>query len=1465
MQVHRTYRIGLSVALLGFAASTGLSPAPAEAATTPAGGVLPPAPNVLLLIDRSGSMSRTVAGNLPVCVAGKDSNDPSVVTGVGPPPNGDTINMDRWGQLLQGLTGHVQPFYSCDPVDRTSARFKNEYSIKNALPPDADYILPYNRPLANANLLNTTTCAVTPGFLPGANGLGAFTIKGDNSKYANGWDPGTNDPNYDGTSNGSIVDRLWSSVSFVNGSNYGLTTGLCNFSQYADGQLDIARKFIRFSLMTSDSEPAQLPLNASDYGVTTGNIPWSDLTGGSGTKVDTAEPFDGQWSYLPKTVDFGGGALPKAKLASCASNTKFAVGARHNSAPPWEGRHVPFPSPDGPDDANSDQIQRVLLATRPYGGSPLDGMLFDAADYLWRTDDYGPWAGGAKSSTDDFVQAGCRKQYIVLVSDGASNLDLRPQCQAGGSCAFPTPVETARTLYERNAYGGYAGTLPSAPSAAVGTFVIGFGAKGSSNPAVTEPAWWTWPTCSAAVIAAGSPLLLNNNVCTPNRALPPASMYPHGSNAEACCYLNDIAIAGDGGLSGNVTPRGAYFVESEAEFSLAMGAILGTISATTTSRATPTFTSTYTSRDTPYANNNANASFLTTLKPQPGGLWTSDMSRKRNVCNGGTPQTLVAINANDDQLENATKVAAKRFVIVPVPKPNGTVYDPTVTFRPYDITDTDKLSRLGATWATGQEVLVPATSAGSVAPATLKADLFNVTASTCGSINVGTVSPPITLKALSTANIGTAAAAADACANAVFGYVSAYTGSISYNAGTNYNLRCTGGNAYNLGCHPIGGVFHSQPVVAPPPQAFLADEGYRAFAKTYAARPSVLYMETMDGLLHGFDATNDTPGGPYGNELFSVIPPAVVPTLQANYPTGAATLLDNSPVVKDVVWDRLRTDIGAGAANKWHTMLVAGQPGGYFAMEISDPIVDQIVAGKEPGTGATYGPYKPSVDTGSLTANAYQPGPQAIGNTPQVDFESGGITAPGARPVGPHFMWQLTTADKFAPERLKSTGTSRASLIDQYPLFGATVAKPAITTLYFRDSGILPLREVGVAILPGGMPASGPSPGDCKRLGGVVPTVVTDSAAAGYTVRTKVRNWGDGCTPGSANTTNGVAGRTVSIVRLDTGEIIRVFGRKSGVIAQDLPNTIPATGAANRVVHVPLDSPMTGTPVVYPSEVGAVAQRFYIGDADGMIWRFDVSDQNPDNWTGRIFYDTQNATVNTGNANPSLDGQPIMLEPIVTQDTLGRAVIIAATGDQDNLNAPRANPGNVNPPVNFIVSITEKPDSAAATSGFSSGYVNWVYGFPTHPGERVTGPMSVFNNAVYFASYWPPAETALAACNTGAATIFGFDFTKTTGANAPTPLAGFPVAPLDNAGTPVKYLPGLAVQAGLQCATASAGSSAFGAYQSLAFSSTVAPTYTLSAMSSTGTAVGGIGGANPLPTVKAPTVATIDSWAAVVE
>jgi Tfp pilus tip-associated adhesin PilY1 len=112
-----------------------------------------------------------------------------------------------------------------------------------------------------------------------------------------------------------------------------------------------------------------------------------------------------------------------------------------------------------------------------------------------------------------------------------------------------------------------------------------------------------------------------------------------------------------------------------------------------------------------------------------------------------------------------------------------------------------------------------------------------------------------------------------------------------------------------------------------------------------------MYVATTDGLLHAFGidynasdtytfigATHGTTAGTSGlqNEMWSFVPPAVEPSLMNAVGGGESVLLDGSPVVKDVVYQRT----AVGSYEDWHTALVAGfgaASGGYYGLDVTDP------------------------------------------------------------------------------------------------------------------------------------------------------------------------------------------------------------------------------------------------------------------------------------------------------------------------------------------------------------------------------------------------------------------------------------------------------------------------------------------------------------------------------------------------
>ena len=208
---------------------------------------------------------------------------------------------------------------------------------------------------------------------------------------------------------------------------------------------------------------------------------------------------------------------------------------------------------------------------------------------------------------------------------------------------------------------------------------------------------------------------------------------------------------------------------------------------------------------------------------------------------------------------------------------------------------------------------------------------------------------------------------------------------------------------------------------------------------------------------------------------------------------------------------------------------------------------------------------------------------------------------------------------------------------------------------------------------------------------------------SGYTSRTAVRCWGS-----PAVTATPVPGRDLVIARLDTGEILRVFTRLPEVQLDFTSDTLLAAG---RITDVPFDSPIVGTPIVYPSDVGTDTTKIFVGDADGTLWRIDVSDPLPANWTGGLYLDAYNTTVDT-NTTAWSDGQPFGVAPTLSLNAAGQLVMNAATTTTDTFDQSG---------IYFIYSITEVLQ--ATTPPALGAQVNWYIGSPLVP-SSATAPNS---------------------------------------------------------------------------------------------------------------------------------------------
>lgn len=1267
-----------------------------------------PLPDVLLLVDNSGSMERMPDGSLP-------SSKPSSTCspGVASEPN-------RWGMLVQALTGNLQPYYSCEALSRMGATspFGREYSIAGKQPYDTDYFLPYHRPMTGNTAANA--CVVAPYRLPGtATGVG---------------------PNQRGlaTANASdFPDDSLASIyrSYLNSSNQSLPVPLpsaqqCIFDQAPDGQLDAARDYARFALMTFDNDENERLGVTSSPSVTPNVVDTSSY----GTGVQP--PFLGQWSYLRSSGNplySSSSNIPGVGVHGhppACSFSFFEVGARNEAAPPWEGRLVRFPAPD----ANifdvqraNDQIQNVLIASRPFGATPIDGMLDDARDYFWYANS-GPHA-------DPYL---CRDKYIILLTDGAPNLNMRPSCGETGSgdvCPYP----------EKGADIAYAMKTDGNAARRVTTYVIGFSVNGSGTfPGDGFPPGFTDSpknNCKTWYDAEGG----NDPTTMSNRCAELAGSIPAGSTADACCKLNEIALKGSDGTTG------PFFAESQADIVLSFGRIMANVVKSASTRTIPAYSPTAQFTPDSFSTSATSGEFIASFIPNAQRPWSGEIDRTRFQCVGAGAGTSTPVTQDPTKgdfmsanLSSQSKAKHRFFLSVLAEPISGGTIDSGATIRPFaNATPSSFTGSDGIPKSDGSNPSYLATEVSMKNDNVIDSDwpkALDIDNTTCGrskAVKKGATAGPrgtVTVPALD------GATGAEKCTKVVWGFTTAYPDALSYTDTASsvpvydFNVRCTGGASSTLGtcsvsgntctvgggtpcpsgevcvpeCASLGAIFHANPTVVGPPSAFLREEGFRTFQAARRLRRPTLFAATIDGILHAFKALDE--GGDTDHELWSFVPPAVLPRLASNYPAGNQILLDGSPVVREAVWERSPADTsGAASGRKWHTTLVAGlgaAGGGYYALNVTDA---------DCGGSSSAGDCLAS-------GNYEQP---AKGNFDHV--ATGGVIDNTSK-KGPHFLWQITDVLKDTSDTAKVVRKNHNN-DEMVALFGKQTGTPAIGMVQIKQSN--DERQIGVAILPGGLDDTPVQNGTCTRAPKASSAVMHDTAAGA--VRSAVRQWG------KTDCTTPVAGRGVTIVRLDNGEVIRHFGRLS-----DTPKRLQA-----KTIDTGFDSPMVGTPIVYPDTLGVPIQKVFIGDADGTLWRIDLSSTNPDEWKVALFQDLY-AGLGAG------EGQPIQVPPVLSTDDVGQLVINVATGDQENLVSSTDK--------NFIFSIRERRDG---TSNDPKATVNWFRQLsdtgacPTCQ-ARVTGPMVVFDRTLYFASYTPLPPTGATAQSCGApgiAKVWGLHYT----------------------------------------------------------------------------------------------------------
>jgi len=776
----------------------------------------PPLPNILLIVDTSGSMERkSQSQDQPTC----------------DPTGASASQKSRWIETVEVLTGSIQD-YRCQSVSRSSTSFKDEYSILGNLPYDFNYVNAYHRPLSG-------TCTPGPGVLPSPNAYD-YPV-------------------------GSIKYHPYTSLN---------TT--CNtFSQTADGILDTFGGLMRFGLMTFDTLP-------------------SKETGVSGTVASYATGMQGTWSYFINTA----AATGRPELCTTAP-LDIEVGARNAAAPPWEGRMVAFGDPAADSAAvlaRNSRIQEILLATRPFGATPIAGVMQDARDLLWDDTSTDPLNNALNfgPGTDPFIRKGCREQSIILLTDGEPNLDLRPACEGAGppagKCPYEKPETTALAL----------SSSISTTQRPAKTYVVGFALSTVTVGAVTKDC--TTFTDDDLTGATG----LCNNVVNKDNV-----------NLQACCTLNRIAFSGG--------TAEAYFASDKNALGLALSKILQQAT-TTTTRTHPAFSSAASSAGSP------GFRFFSSYQPAPANqvqLPDGKLERQRYTCdnpaNMGKPMPEdITLDKGDDFSANLNSAAADARVFLSVEVDADGAGDrwSDRSVRPSITTDVDGVaSYRGTQYGDTAAIFVSSTLPASMQLPTNTDDCLGLSDLTCRDR---------VLKWL-----------------------------VGLNNGSNQYHRCEspGDKCHLMGdiLHSTPALVNRPLAFLRDEsyQAFADAKAKRPLTLYVSTNDGLLHAFRVASNEVVGTAEKDPVNSLANNEMWAFIPPAVLPLIQSEYPPTQVRLLDGSPVVKDVVakkqaddsyvFERTSADAQAGTGD-WRTVLVQSfGPGaavsGYFALDITDPVV----------------------------------------------------------------------------------------------------------------------------------------------------------------------------------------------------------------------------------------------------------------------------------------------------------------------------------------------------------------------------------------------------------------------------------------------------------------------------------------------------------------------------------------------
>lgn len=240
-------------------------------------------------------------------------------------------------------------------------------------------------------------------------------------------------------------------------------------------------------------------------------------------------------------------------------------------------------------------------------------------------------------------------------------------------------------------------------------------------------------------------------------------------------------------------------------------------------------------------------------------------------------------------------------------------------------------------------------------------------------------------------------------------------------------------------------------------------------------------------------------------------------------------------------------------------------------------------------------------------------------------------------------------------------------------------------------------------------------------------------------------------------TTDPMKGRAVFAVDVLTGTKLWEYSYTTSVTNDAAGTKVDMTYAIPSSISV-IDSNGNG-----------YADRLYVGDAGGQLWRFDIGSNITSSWTGKIIF----------RSNPGSDastGRKIFYPPDFVQE-IGYDVLYFGTGDRehprntdsvDRLYAIKDNSNIVTPLTETnLINVTEdrlqesnstsEVNSLLADLSTSSGF---YIKLNLNSGEKVLSPSAIFAKVAYYTSFSPNLGLSLDPClpNRGVARVYALNY-----------------------------------------------------------------------------------------------------------